>query len=67
MTTNASINTYISDYELYHIYRKMYESKSIDKYWFVRDSQPWLRMHEIKNRIANRKYIKRGYRKGNKT
>ena len=60
MPTNASINTYITDYELYHMYRKMYESKSLDKYWFVRDSQPWIRMNQIKNRITDKKYIKRG-------
>ena len=63
MTTNASINTYISDYELYHIYRKMYESKSLDKYWFVKDSQPWKRMEVIRNRIINISYISRGKRK----
>ena len=60
MPTNASINTYISDYELYHMYRKMYESKSLDKYWFVRDSQPWIRMNQIKDRITDKRYIKRG-------
>ena len=60
MPTNASINTYITDYALYHMYRKMYESKSLDKYWFVRDSQPWIRMNQIKNRITDKKYIKRG-------
>ena len=60
MSTNASINTYISDYELYHMYRKMYESKSLDKYWFVRDSQPWIRMNQIKDRITDKRYIKRG-------
>ena len=60
MPTNASINTYITDYELYHMYRKMYESKSLDKYWFVRDSQPWIRMNQIKNRITDKRYIKRG-------
>ena len=63
MATNISINTYISDYELYHIYRKMYESKSLDKDWFVRDSRPWKRMHQIKDRITDIKYIKRGERK----
>ena len=63
MVTNTSINTYITDYELYHIYRKMYESKSLDKDWFVRDSRPWVRMHQIKNRITDRKYIKRGKRR----
>ena len=63
MPTNASINTYISDYELYHMYRKMYESKSLDKYWFVRDSRPWIRMNQIKDRITDKRYIKRGDRK----
>ena len=63
MPTNASSDAHISDYELYHIYRRMYESKSLDKYWFVRDSRPWIRMYQIKNRITDRKYIKRGERK----
>jgi len=56
-------DAYISDYELYHIYRKMYESKSLDKDWFVRDSRPWIRMNQIKDRIDNKQYIKRGERK----
>ena len=63
MTTNASKDTHISDYELYHIYRRMYESKSLDKYWFVRDSQPWKRMHQVKDRILDKRYIKRGERR----
>ena len=62
MPTNASINTYINDYELYHIYRRMYESKDIGKGWFVRDSQPWIRMQQIKDRILNKQYLKRGER-----
>jgi len=61
MVTNASKDTYISDYELYHIYRKMYED--VWKIWFVRDSQPWLRMNQVKDRIVNKEYIKRGERK----
>ena len=61
MPTNASKDTYISDYELYHIYRKMYED--VWKIWFVRDSQPWLRMNQVKDRIVNKEYIKRGERK----
>ena len=60
MTTNASSDAHISDYELYHIYRKMYESKSLNKDWFVRDSQPWIRMHQVKDRILDKRYIKRG-------
>ena len=63
MPTNASKDTHISDYELYHIYRRMYESKSLDRYWFVRDSQPWKRMRQVKDRILDKKYIKRGERK----
>ena len=61
MVTNASKDTYISNYELYHIYRKMYED--VWKIWFVRDSQPWLRMNQVKDRIVNKEYIKRGERK----
>ena len=61
MVTNASKDTYISDYELYHIYRKMYED--VWKIWFVRDSQPWLRMNQVKDRIVNKEYIKRGERR----
>jgi len=60
MPTNASINTYISDYELYHIYRKMYESKSLDKAWLVKHSQAWKRMEEIRNRVVNQNYISTG-------
>ena len=63
MVTNASKDTYISDYELYHIYRRMYESKSLDKYWFVRDSQPWVRMNQVKDRITDKRYIERGERR----
>ena len=66
MVTNASKDTYISDYELYHIYRRMYESKSLDKYWFVRDSQPWVRMNQVKDRITDKKYIERGERRDEK-
>ena len=66
MVTNASKDTYISDYELYHIYRRMYESKSLDKYWFVRDSQPWLRMNQVKERITDKRYIERGERRDEK-
>lgn len=66
MPTNASKDTYISDYELYHIYRRMYESKSLDKYWFVRDSQPWVRMNQVKDRITDKKYIERGERRDEK-
>ena len=51
MPTNASSDAHISDYELYHIYRKMYEEKHLGYFWFARDSQPWKRMHQIKNRI----------------
>ena len=61
MVTNASKDTYISDYELYHIYRKMYED--VWKIWFVRDSQPWLRMNQVKDRLVNKEYIKRGERR----
>jgi|TARA_R100001530_G_scaffold86803_1_gene60438 hypothetical protein len=65
MPTNASKDTHISDYELYHIYRTMYESKSIDKTWFVKDSQPYIRMNQLRDRIVNqnkngKKHIKRG-------
>ena len=65
MTTNASKDAHISDYELYHIYRRMYESKSIDMEWFVTDSQPYIRMNQLRDRIVNqnkngKKYIKRG-------
>ena len=60
MPTNASKDTHISDYELYHIYRRMYESKDISMGWFGRDSRPWKRMHQVKDRIVNKKYIKRG-------
>ena len=60
MVTNASVDTHISDYELYHIYRKMYED--VWKVWFVRDSQPWIRMNQVKDRIIDKKYIKRGER-----
>jgi hypothetical protein len=60
MPTNASINTYITDYELYHIYRKMYEEKRLGYYWFARGSRPWIRMNQIKNRITDKRYIKRG-------
>ena len=63
MPTNASVNTYITDYELYHIYRKMYEEKHLGKFWFARASQPWIRMQQIKDRIFNKEYIKRGERK----
>ena len=61
MVTNASKDTYISDYELYHIYRIMYEY--VWKVWFVRDSQPWIRMNQVKDRIVNKEYIKRGERR----
>ena len=66
MPTNDSKDTHISDYELYHIYRRMYESKSLDKYWFVRDSQPWVRMNQVKDRITDKKYIERGERRDEK-
>ena len=64
MPTNASSDAHISDYELYHIYRKMYEEKHLGYFWFARDSQPWIRMHQIKDRIINKKYIKRGIKNG---
>ncbi|MAH49905.1 hypothetical protein CMI37_29060 [Candidatus Pacearchaeota archaeon] len=62
MPTNASINTYITDYELYHIYRKMYEERRLGYYWFARGSQPWIRMHQIMDRIINKQYLKRGFK-----
>ena len=58
-----TINTHVSDYELYHIYRKMYEDKNFLYSWFVRGSQPWIRMRQIMDRIVDKKYIMRGERK----
>tara|TARA_Y100000310_G_scaffold181948_1_gene181985 strand:- start:397 stop:594 length:198 start_codon:yes stop_codon:yes gene_type:complete len=64
MPTNASSNAHISDYELYHIYRKMYEEKRLGYYWFAKGSQPWKRMHQIKDRIIDKRYIRRGIKNG---
>lgn len=64
MPTNKSIDTYISDYELYHIYKKMYDEKHLGFYWFARDSQPWKRMNQIKSRIISKgRYTKHGVNK----
>ena len=35
MPTDTSKDTHISDYELYHMYRRMYEEKSLGKFWFA--------------------------------
>ena len=59
MSKNTVSNDTISDFELYHIYRRMYDSKDIDKSWFIRGSQPWIRMHQIKDRIVNKISFKR--------
>ena len=56
--TESHNDAHISDYELYHIYRKMWNQAG--KNWFVRDSQPWLRMNQIRDRITDKRYIKRG-------
>ena len=63
MPTDTSKDTHISDYELYHMYRRMYEEKSLGKFWFATGSQPWKRMNQIKDRITDKRYIKRGERR----
>jgi len=52
MSTNKSHDdAHISNYELYHIYKDMYDAKHLGYYWFARDSQPWKRMNQIRDKI----------------